>query len=107
MTQFYKMPGFTLANANFSTKVLLSLFQISIGLGVWVAVLQSLDRVGGSNDSAVEWVLGNELDFEATEIKVEKSYREMLAITHEVMRAIGNLSLHKGSSEKFIDNRVT
>ena len=30
MAPYYKMPGFTLANANLSTKVLLTLFLVSI-----------------------------------------------------------------------------
>ena len=83
MTQFFKVPGFTLANANFSTKILVTLYLLFTAGGLWIAVLQDTDRAGTSDKDAAEWLLGNEEDEEATEFKVEKSTRELLAITHE------------------------
>lgn len=83
MTQYYKMPGFTLANANVSTKVLLSLFLVVVLMGLAVAILQYEDRAQFSSRGAVEWIRGNEGDLAATEIKPEKTYRELLALTHD------------------------
>lgn len=84
MTQYYKMPGFRLANANASTKVLLTLFLVTVLLGLGVALLQYHERAGGFSDrSAREWVLGNDDDPDATRIMAEKSFGELVAITHE------------------------
>ncbi len=83
MAPYYKMPGFTLANANLSTRVLLTLFLFSTLCGLGVALLQYSERAGFSGGDTAEWMLGNEGDLDATEIKVEKSYRELLSITHE------------------------
>lgn len=83
MTAYYKMPGFTIARSNLSTKVLITAFLVTVLLGLWVALMQYWDRAGTSGKDAEEWVLGNEGDFEATEIKPEKSFRELLSITHE------------------------
>ena len=83
MTQYYKMPGFTLANANASTKVLLSLFLVLVAGGLTVALLQYADRAGLSGTGAVEWIAGNEGDLAASEIKPAKTYRELLALTHD------------------------
>ena len=83
MTAYYKMPGFTLARANLSTKVLVSLFIITVAAGLGVALLQYTSRAGSTGREAVEWVKGNEGDLDATELKIEKSYRELLSITHE------------------------
>ncbi len=83
MTQYYKMPGFSLARANRSTKVLLTLFLISTTGGLVVALLQYSDRAGVSQKAAAEWIHGNESDLEATEFKSPKSYRELLALTHD------------------------
>lgn len=83
MTQYYKMPGFSLSNANASTKVLLSLFLISVVAGLAVSMLQYLDRAGVGAEAAEQWIKGNEGDFEAERIIPEKSYSELVAITHE------------------------
>lgn len=83
MTQYYKMPGFSLARANPSTKVLLTLFLLCTAGGLAVAMLQYSDRAGLSRKAAMEWIHGNEEDLEATEFKSPKSYRELLAITHD------------------------
>ncbi len=83
MTQYYKMPGFTLAGANLSTKVLLTLFLVAVALGLVVALLQYGDRAGLSGTGAVEWIRGNEGDLDAAELKAPKSRRELLALTHD------------------------
>ena len=83
MTAYYKMPGFTLARANLSTKVLVSLFIITVAVGLGVALLQYTSRAGSTGQEAVEWIQGNEGDLDATELKVEKSYRELLSLTHD------------------------
>lgn len=83
MTQYYKMPGFSLASANASTKVLLTLFLVATLAGLAVALLQYTDRAGVSAEGAVAWVRGNEADVAAREIAAPKSYRELLSITHE------------------------
>jgi hypothetical protein len=83
VTQYYKMPGFSLANANASTKVLLTLFLLVVMGGLGVALLQYFDRAGLGARGAVEWIRGNEEDLRAPEIKAPKSYRELLQITHD------------------------
>jgi hypothetical protein len=83
MTQYYKMPGFTLANANASTKVLLTLFLLSVLAGLGAALLQYAERAGFSLRGTVEWVRGNEGDIEAASIRPQKSFGELVAITHE------------------------
>ena len=84
MTQYYKMPGFSLAYANASTKTLLTAFLLAVLGGLAVALLQYLDRAGGgSHEGAVAWVRGNDDDARAREIIPPKSYRELLSITHE------------------------
>jgi hypothetical protein len=52
-------------------------------LGLLVAILQYADRAGFSGRGAVEWIGGNEGDLGANEIKPEKTYRELLALTHD------------------------
>lgn len=84
MTQYYKMPGFTLARANLSTRVLVTLFLLTLLGGLGVALLQYHERAGGfTRRAAREWVEGNEGDLEATRIVAEKSFGELVAITHE------------------------
>ena len=83
MTAYYKMPGFTLAKSNLSTKVLITSFLITVLAGLWVALLQYTERAGTSAKEATEWVRGNESDLAATELRPEKSFRELLSITHE------------------------
>lgn len=83
MTQYYKMPGFSLANANPATKVLLTLFLLTVLGGLGVALLQYYDRAGFGARGATEWVLGNEDDPAPPELRSPKSYRELLSITHE------------------------
>ncbi len=83
MTQYYKMPGFSLSNANASTKVLLTAFLLVVLAGLAVALLQYSDRAGLSARGAEEWVRGNEDDPRPAEIKSPKGYRELLSITHE------------------------
>ena len=52
--------------------------------GVGVALFQYTGRSGGvGSRSAEEWVLGNEDDLEATEFRVAKGRRELLAFTHD------------------------
>jgi len=88
MTQYYKMPGFSLSNANRSTKVLLTLFLLTVLGGLAIALMQYLDRAGFGDVPAREWILGNEGDLQATEIKPPKSYRELLALTHDHVFAL-------------------
>ncbi len=83
MTAFYKMPGFTLANASLSTRLLVTLFLLAVAAGLVVSLLQYGERAGLGAGAAEEWLLGNESDPSAREIKVEKSDRELLSITHE------------------------
>jgi len=84
MTQYYRMPGFSLSNANASTKVLLTAFLLAVLGGLAVALLQYLDRAGGgSHENAVAWVRGNEDEVRAREIMAPKSYRELLSIAHQ------------------------
>ena len=83
MTAYYKMPGFTLTKSNLSTKVLITAFLITVLAGLWVALLQYTERAGTSGRDATEWVRGNDSDLAATEFKPEKSFRELLSITHE------------------------
>ena len=84
MTQFYKQSGFTLARANPSTRVLLTLFLFTVLAGCVVALLQYSGRAGGlSNEAAKQWVQGNEQDVQAEEFYPEKSPREILAIVHD------------------------
>ncbi|MBI4584763.1 MAG: hypothetical protein HY717_12175 [Planctomycetes bacterium] len=83
MTQYYKMPGFSLASANISTKVLLSLFLLAVLGGLAVALLQYYDRAGWSERGAVEWIQGNESDPAAKIFKPEKTYRELISLTHD------------------------
>lgn len=83
MTQYYKMPGFSLGSANLSTKVLLTAFLVTVLAGLAVALLQYLDRAGPSERDVVTWIHGNDDDPRAAEIRGEKSYRELLSITHE------------------------
>ncbi len=83
MTAYYRMPGFSLAHSNLSTKLLITFF-LACALGALsVALLQYADRAGLSRQEAEEWLLGNEGDSGALEIKMKRSYRELLAITHE------------------------
>lgn len=92
MTQFYKQSGFTLARANPSTKVLLTLFLCTVIAGCVVALLQYSGRSGGlSSESAKQWVQGNEQDLEAEEFYPEKSPREILAIVHDHIFALAML----------------
>jgi hypothetical protein len=83
LTQYYKMPGFSLANANASTKVLITAFLLTVLAGLGVALLQYADRAGASGRGAVEWVRGNEDEARPVELKSPKTYRELLSITHE------------------------
>jgi hypothetical protein len=83
MTQYYRVPGFSLASANASTKVLVSLFLLLVLGGLAVALLQYADRAGFDRKGTVEWVRGNESDLAAKEIRSPKTYTELLAITHE------------------------
>ncbi len=83
MTAYYKMPGFTLARANLSTKLLITFYLVTVLVGLWVAFLQYENRAGTSAQDAAEWILGNEDDLEATEFKSAKNTRELLSLTHE------------------------
>ena len=84
MTQYYKMPGFTLANSNTSTKILITLFLVTILCGLSVALLQYYDRAGDfTQKAAEEWVLGNPDDVNATKIMPEKTFGQLVGITHE------------------------
>lgn len=83
MSQYYRMPGFSLSSSNASTKVLLTAFLLVVLGGLAVALLQYADRAGIGARETAEWVLGNEGDLAAREIKSAKSYRELLSITHE------------------------
>jgi hypothetical protein len=84
MTQYYKVPGFTLANANLSTKVLVTLFLATVLGGTGIALLQYHERAGGFGERAArEWVLGNDEDPRAARIMPEKTFGELVAITHE------------------------
>ncbi|MEC9475836.1 MAG: hypothetical protein VX764_02230 [Planctomycetota bacterium] len=92
MTQFYKQSGFTLARANPSTRVLLTLFLLTVLAGCVVALLQYSGRSGGlSTDNAKQWVQGNEKDYEAEELYAEKSPREILSIVHDHIFAVALL----------------
>ena len=84
MTRFYKQPGFTLARANSSTRMLLTLFLCTVLAGCIVALLQYSSKAGGfSGDAAQSWIEGNEQDLEAEELFPKKSPREILAIVHD------------------------
>ncbi|MGE4601977.1 MAG: hypothetical protein AAEJ65_03635 [Planctomycetota bacterium] len=84
MTRFFKQSGFTLARANPSTRVLLTLFLCTVLAGCLVALLQYSGKSGGfSSDDALRWIEGNEQDYEAEEIYPQKSPREILAIVHD------------------------
>lgn len=83
MTQYYKMPGLSLSNANASTKVLLTLFLLSTLAGLAVALLQYHARAEFTVQGSIEWIRGNEADLEARAIKPAKTYRELIAITHD------------------------
>ena len=88
VTQFYKVPGFSLANANASTKVLVTLFLCTVLLGLAMALLQYYERAGGfGSDAAKTYVEGNEMDLEAQKesgrLIPEKTFGELVAITHE------------------------
>ena len=88
MTQFYKVPGFSLANANASTKILVTLFLCTMLLGLGVALLQYYERAGGFGSGAAQrYVDGNEADIESQEesgrIIPKKTFSELVAITHE------------------------
>ncbi|MHC4390431.1 MAG: hypothetical protein ACYS22_03830, partial [Planctomycetota bacterium] len=61
MTQYYKMPRFSLANGNFATKVLVTWFMLATAFGLGVALLQVRDRVGGfAQVDAERWIRGDE-----------------------------------------------
>ncbi len=83
MTQYYKVPQFTLAASSPSTKILITLYLVFNLFALWVSILQYADRAGMSHEASTEWLLGNEGDLEAREFKAEKSDRELLSITHE------------------------
>jgi hypothetical protein len=84
MTQYYKVPNFTLAGANASTKVLVTCFLATVLAGLGVALLQYHDRAGGFGAAAaLDWVRGNEDDPDATRILGPKTTSELIAITHE------------------------
>ena len=84
MTRFYKQAGFTLARANPSTRVLISLFLISVLAGCFDAILQYSQRAGGFSDhNAREWIVGNETDIDAEELIPAKSSRELLSLVHD------------------------
>jgi hypothetical protein len=83
MTQYYKMPGLSLSNANLSTKVLLTLFLLSALAGLAVALLQYHGRAGFTVQGSIEWIRGNEEDRAAREIKPAKTYTELVALTHD------------------------
>ena len=84
MSRFYKEKGFTLARADRPTRVLVSCFLLCVLVGVVGAALQYSSRSGGfDSNSAQEWVLGNEDDLSATEFRVAKGDRELLAFVHD------------------------
>jgi hypothetical protein len=83
LTQYYRSPTFSLANAKLHTKVLVTLFLLTVLGGLGIAWLQYTDRAGTTDRGATEWVLGNEDDPAPTEFKEPKSYRELLALTHD------------------------
>ena len=92
MTRFYKQSGFTLARANPSTRILLTLFLVTVLAGCVVALLQYSGKSGGfSSEDAQRWVQGNEQDFESEELYPEKSPREILAIVHDHIFAMAML----------------
>ena len=109
MTQYYKMPGLTLANATASTKVLITLFLATVILGLGIALLQYSERAGGFSDrAALEFVKGNEGDPDTFRIMAEKSFAELVATTHEhafsvpillfvILHLVGLTSIREGA----------
>jgi len=84
VTRFYKQANFTLARANPSTRVLLTLFLLTVLLGCFVALLQYSGRSGGFTAvDARQWVQGNEEQLDAEVLIPSKSSVEMLAIIHD------------------------
>lgn len=83
MTAFYKVRGFRLGNASISTKVLLTGYLFLVLAGLAVALVFYAERAGLDRQGTIEWIHGNEGDLQATEFKSEKSYGELLAITHQ------------------------
>ncbi len=83
MTRYYRRARFSLAHAKLHTKVLVTLFLLSVLGGLGIAWLQVRARVGTDVRSQREWILGNEDDPAPREFKEPKSDRELLAITHD------------------------
>ncbi|GIW71724.1 MAG: hypothetical protein KatS3mg102_1266 [Planctomycetota bacterium] len=83
MSQYYRMPRFSLSAARLHTKLLLTLFLLAVLGGLGVAGLYYAERAGSSARSAAQWLRGNEGDLEAREFLEPKSYRELLALTHD------------------------
>ncbi|MDE0960628.1 MAG: hypothetical protein OSB09_07590 [Planctomycetota bacterium] len=84
MTRFYKQANFTLARANPSTRVLLTLFLLTVLLGCFVALLQYSGRSGGfTATDARQWIQGNENQLDAELLIPPKSSVEILAIIHD------------------------
>jgi len=84
VTRPFKERGFTLARADHSTRVLVTAFLLCVIIGTGVAIAQYAGRAGGLGPRhAVEWIHGNETDFDATVLRVAKSRAELLAFTHD------------------------
>ena len=83
MSQYYKMPGFSLSNSDAATKVLLTLFLVSVLGGLAVSMLKYLDHAGFSVEEAQQWIKGNEGNFKVKEQRYEKTYNELVSITHD------------------------
>lgn len=78
MTRPFKERGFTLARADHSTRVLVTAFLLCVIIGIGVAIAQYAGRAGGLGPRhAVEWIHGNETDFDATVLRVAKSRAEL------------------------------
>lgn len=77
MTEYYARPSFKLSAAPTSTKVLLTLFLLSVLLGYGVAITNQYVRSTFSTDAVVTYYQGSE-----EELVFPKPFREMLSISH-------------------------
>lgn len=82
MSQYHAMPRFSLSATPLPNKVLISLFLIGASAALAIAVYAFYQPTGLTSAGVVAYYLGNEGDFGAREILVEKSRGELLEWIH-------------------------
>jgi hypothetical protein len=83
VTQYYSYKRFRLDRAPVNTRILISCFYVMMALSVVVGVINYKVRTGLTVQGTSEWYRGNEdAPGEVTELRFEKSVRELLDVTH-------------------------